>query len=251
MPIEHMPGEDTGIYREDRVRVTGPADMFAYLKDRLKDNWPMVDSLLADLERDARGVLAEHGFADWPIRRTQTVKGHKLPSIGTREADPPIVHDADQLLSCIQAARWAKANGDIESWGRELLAIGAYREKLAVRPFEEPAKLGRESLKFWRGAWVPVTPCERDILTIVSERSEVPLSELLAGAWNDSVPRRNRNGRLPTGRVRTAPMGTPRSAINGRSLGSVGRGRWTTRVRREALTPRVRGFGGWGENVVK
>jgi len=134
MTIEIIEGEDTGIYKFDRVKPTGTAstaEYFRQLTAALSEAWDF-DLQLSRIEDHAQTILREAGCDEWSVPR----------------GAPGIVQDARALLFDIAGIKDDLAKGRI---GKTLLVramrLGAMAERLAVRPFEPHALRGRRVLE--------------------------------------------------------------------------------------------------------
>lgn len=87
MTVERIPGDDAGIYKFDRVKVSGNKDIAEYLKAYGAANDP--GNRLDRLEAGARAILKAHGFDEWPIIEYQEPIEYQGKTITGGRKGPP------------------------------------------------------------------------------------------------------------------------------------------------------------------
>lgn len=204
MPVRRIVRDTGGLIANEVIEYDRDEELPAAEREAVKVR--DIGEELSAVERAAHAVLKAYGIAG-VVHGWTEVDGVNYPALVFDRETPPELRDAAVAFATVKLLRVdvAKVRSKAtRSLLQRAFTLGRLSRTLETRPFEEPAKLGRESLKRWRGQWVRVTDLERDILNVVGDRTEVPLRELLAAVWSDRVQWRNRSGQLPTEKVRKA-----------------------------------------------
>ncbi len=161
MAIRSQVVEKTGIYQKvilesDKPGSAGLIELFDHLAVPLSEE-------LDECEVELKALIAQAGIEPaWPfhpaalnrdkemalMRQARAAgKSYRTPRLDEENLSPSVVRDALEVLRELHWLKRAKESGDLNEVLFHAFRAGRWIERLSIRPFERPAKVGRKQLR--------------------------------------------------------------------------------------------------------